>query len=414
MFSRLNAAGPHDRPDHPRRGHRRLRQARRAAARRADHRRPPRAPVDGSPPLDGVDRLEDGRARSEGGAGVNVLDTLRIAWQGASANKLRSALTVLGVLIGVSAVIILLAVGTGSSQAVQNRINALGTNTITVLSRGRFGRGPSTTGTQSQSANLTAAVGARRSRTRTRRPTSSRSRRSSRRPRPRPIGAASYSTSVIGTTPAYLDAEDYTPRGRQPDHQRGRHQPQARRARRPDGAQQPLRRPGRTRSARRSSSARRASRSSACSPRRAPRASTNEDSVVIAPYTAVQDELTGRVDLVQRAARAGEVDRRAQQRRRRGRGHPRHRGRHDRRRPALQRHQPGHAAVDGRVDLEHLHDAARRGRGDLAARRRDRRDEHHARHGHRAHPRDRDPQGGRRAASRRSSPSSSSRRCCSR
>ena len=61
----------------------------------------------------------------------------------------------LGVLIGVAAVIILLAVGTGSSQAVQNRINALGTNTITVLSRGRFGRGPATTGTQSQSANLT-------------------------------------------------------------------------------------------------------------------------------------------------------------------------------------------------------------------------------------------------------------------
>ena len=75
------------------------------------------------------------------------LDTLRIAWGGATANKLRSALTVLGVLIGVSAVIILLAVGTGSSDAVASRINALGTNTITVLSRGRFGRGPSTIST---------------------------------------------------------------------------------------------------------------------------------------------------------------------------------------------------------------------------------------------------------------------------
>ena len=65
--------------------------------------------------------------------------TLRVAWQGASANKLRSALTVLGVMIGVSAVIILRAVGTGSSRAVQNRINQLGTNTINVLSHGRFG-----------------------------------------------------------------------------------------------------------------------------------------------------------------------------------------------------------------------------------------------------------------------------------
>src|SRR5439155_3560105 len=82
------------------------------------------------------------------GCGMNPVDTLRIAWRGATANKLRSLLTILGVMIGVSAVIILLAVGTGSSKAVQDRINQLGTNTVTVLSRGRFGRGPATTGTQ--------------------------------------------------------------------------------------------------------------------------------------------------------------------------------------------------------------------------------------------------------------------------
>jgi putative ABC transport system permease protein len=132
-----------------------------------------------------------------------------IAWRGATANKLRSALTILGVLIGVSAVIILLAVGTGSSRAVQERIRNLGTNTITVLSRGRFGRGPATTGTQSQSASLTLqSVQALSD------------------PNQAPdvasvspvvstnatvaIGAASTSTSVIGTTPAYLTADDYT------------------------------------------------------------------------------------------------------------------------------------------------------------------------------------------------------------
>ena len=48
---------------------------------------------------------------------MNLLDALRTATQGAGSNKLRSALTVLGVLIGVAAVIILLAVGTGSSAA---------------------------------------------------------------------------------------------------------------------------------------------------------------------------------------------------------------------------------------------------------------------------------------------------------
>jgi putative ABC transport system permease protein len=140
---------------------------------------------------------------------VNVLDTLRIAWGGASANKLRSALTVLGVLIGVSAVIILLAVGTGSSQAVQDRINSLGTNTITVLSRGRFGRGPATTGTQSQSANLTLqSVSAIENQSQAPdvesvSPVISTTETAT-------YQAASYSSSVIGTTPAYLNAEDYT------------------------------------------------------------------------------------------------------------------------------------------------------------------------------------------------------------
>jgi putative ABC transport system permease protein len=88
---------------------------------------------------------------------VRWRDNLRIAVWGIVANKLRSALTVLGVLIGVAAVVILVAVGTGSSKAVADQINALGTNTLTVLNTGRFGGGRSTTGTQSRSASLTIA-----------------------------------------------------------------------------------------------------------------------------------------------------------------------------------------------------------------------------------------------------------------
>jgi putative ABC transport system permease protein len=60
-------------------------------------------------------------------------DNLRIAIAGATSNKLRSLLTILGVLIGVGAVIILVAVGTGSSAQVQANIDRLGTNTLTVL-----------------------------------------------------------------------------------------------------------------------------------------------------------------------------------------------------------------------------------------------------------------------------------------
>lgn len=88
---------------------------------------------------------------------MNWLENVRVSLRGLSANKLRSSLTVLGILIGVGAVIILVAVGTGSSRAVQARIKALGTNTVTILGTGRFGRGPATATTQTRSATLNIA-----------------------------------------------------------------------------------------------------------------------------------------------------------------------------------------------------------------------------------------------------------------
>jgi putative ABC transport system permease protein len=57
----------------------------------------------------------------------------RFALAGLAANKLRSALTTLGILIGVGSVILLVAVGNGSSQSVQNAISSLGASAITVL-----------------------------------------------------------------------------------------------------------------------------------------------------------------------------------------------------------------------------------------------------------------------------------------
>jgi putative ABC transport system permease protein len=83
-------------------------------------------------------------------------ESLRIAVSGLVANRLRSALTMLGILIGVGAVIILVAVGNGSSRTVQKRIESLGTNTLTVF-RGSFGRGRggrAFVGTQSRQSQL--------------------------------------------------------------------------------------------------------------------------------------------------------------------------------------------------------------------------------------------------------------------
>jgi putative ABC transport system permease protein len=85
-------------------------------------------------------------------------ENFRIAIQGIYSNRLRSALTMLGILIGVGAVIMLVAVGTGSSAAVQQRLDALGTNSLTVSRGFSFGRGGgSKNGTQSRVYNLDAA-----------------------------------------------------------------------------------------------------------------------------------------------------------------------------------------------------------------------------------------------------------------
>ena len=135
-------------------------------------------------------------------------DNLWIAVQGIGANKLRSALTVLGVLIGVASVVVLVAVGTGSSKAVADQINRLGTNTLTVFSTGRFGRGRATTGTQSQSASLTIAdVRALQSQNdapdvASVSPVASTTVTAT-------YSGATYSTTVTGSTPSYLTAEDY-------------------------------------------------------------------------------------------------------------------------------------------------------------------------------------------------------------
>ncbi|GAA3809268.1 ABC transporter permease [Sphaerisporangium flaviroseum] len=64
---------------------------------------------------------------------MNALEVLRFAVRGLTANKMRSALTTLGILIGVAAVILLVAVGEGTSQSIQQNIQRLGSNTLTVM-----------------------------------------------------------------------------------------------------------------------------------------------------------------------------------------------------------------------------------------------------------------------------------------
>jgi putative ABC transport system permease protein len=67
---------------------------------------------------------------------MRVGDILLSALRGVTANKLRSILTLLGVLIGVASVILLMAVGNGSAEKVRDAITSLGTNTLTVRADG--------------------------------------------------------------------------------------------------------------------------------------------------------------------------------------------------------------------------------------------------------------------------------------
>src|SRR5207253_8409333 len=72
---------------------------------------------------------------------MNVLEALSLAFSGLTSNRLRSGLTMLGILIGVGAVILLVAVGNGTSAQVQSQIQSLGTNIIYVYPSSARGAG---------------------------------------------------------------------------------------------------------------------------------------------------------------------------------------------------------------------------------------------------------------------------------
>src|SRR3954451_20068732 len=63
---------------------------------------------------------------------MSVVDSLRVAYDSLTAHLLRTVLAMLGLIIGVGAVITLLAVGRGSQDDVAKNIQSLGTNVLTI------------------------------------------------------------------------------------------------------------------------------------------------------------------------------------------------------------------------------------------------------------------------------------------
>ena len=135
---------------------------------------------------------------------MDLKSTTKMAINSLKVNKLRSALTSLGIIIGVSAVIIMLAIGTGASKQVQANMESMGSNLLTIRSSSArtggvslgIGTRPSltlkdATAIEKMIADIDAVA-----------PVSNESKQVM-------YGNQNWQTTVYGTTPKYLYAKNY-------------------------------------------------------------------------------------------------------------------------------------------------------------------------------------------------------------
>jgi putative ABC transport system permease protein len=64
---------------------------------------------------------------------MNIRESLRVALRGLASNKMRTVLTMLGIIIGVGVVILVVAIGQGATQSVTAAVNSLGTNLLSIF-----------------------------------------------------------------------------------------------------------------------------------------------------------------------------------------------------------------------------------------------------------------------------------------
>ncbi len=83
---------------------------------------------------------------------MNLGEVIKIAWKSLMTNKLRSILTMLGIIIGVAAVIMMVAISAGTEATIADRINGLGSNLLFINQN--FTRGGPNQGPQNQKGGL--------------------------------------------------------------------------------------------------------------------------------------------------------------------------------------------------------------------------------------------------------------------
>jgi putative ABC transport system permease protein len=132
-----------------------------------------------------------------------ILPMLSEAWQAMGANRLRTFLTMLGMIIGVGAVILMLAIGQGVRAQVESSIASMGSNLFIILSgsttsggaRMGYGAAPTLTVADAQAIEELPGVSAIAP--------------SAPGTAQLVYGSNNWSTQVIGTTPSYLDVRDW-------------------------------------------------------------------------------------------------------------------------------------------------------------------------------------------------------------
>jgi putative ABC transport system permease protein len=133
-----------------------------------------------------------------------VLQALRIALRSLKVNKLRTALTMLGIMIGVAAVIAMVSVGTGAQARVAEQIQSLGSNLIIALSGStnqagvRLGQGSQTTITEDDASAIAREI-----------PAVQVAAPSSRGNAQVVYGNLNWSTAIQGVTADYFEARDW-------------------------------------------------------------------------------------------------------------------------------------------------------------------------------------------------------------
>ncbi len=134
---------------------------------------------------------------------MNPILTFKIALRALARNKLRTVLTMLGLIIGVAAVIAMLSIGNGAKVSMEQRLSSMGTNSVHVFPGFRRGR---QRGAEGSGIKLTVDDWKAVSRL----PEVANSAPMGEGRGPVISGNTNWTTAIVGTTPSYLQVRNWT------------------------------------------------------------------------------------------------------------------------------------------------------------------------------------------------------------